>query len=69
MTLLEECGFKVNSVDLTGSGVSSFDTNGITSLAQYVEPLINILNKLGNEEKVYSLSCSFFLLKSGVKTF
>ncbi|KAJ4710764.1 Methyl esterase [Melia azedarach] len=59
MTLLEECGFKVNSVDLTGSGVSSFDTNGITSLAQYVEPLINILNKLGNEEKVILVGHDF----------
>ncbi|KAH0991306.1 hypothetical protein GBA52_002789 [Prunus armeniaca] len=36
MTLLEESGFKVDAVDLTGSGVHSFDTNSITSLAQYV---------------------------------
>ncbi|XWS34199.1 hypothetical protein CRYUN_Cryun21dG0020000 [Craigia yunnanensis] len=46
MTLLEESGFKVDAVDLTGSGVSSFDTNSITSLAQCVKPLTDIFDKL-----------------------
>ncbi|KAK3222842.1 hypothetical protein Dsin_009867 [Dipteronia sinensis] len=59
MTLLEENGFKVDVVDLTGSGVSSFDTNNITSLAQYVNPLTDIFNKLGNEEKVILVGHDF----------
>ncbi|TXG56639.1 hypothetical protein EZV62_017952 [Acer yangbiense] len=59
MTLLEENGFKVDVVDLTGSGVSSFDTNNITSLAQYVKPLTDIFNKLGNEEKVILVGHDF----------
>lgn len=52
MTLLKESGIKVDAVDLTGSGVSSCDTNSITSLEQYVKPLIDTFNELGNEEKV-----------------
>ena len=54
MTLLEEAGFKVDAVDLTGSGVSSSDTNSVTSLAQYVKPLTDILDKLDNGKKVCS---------------
>lgn len=53
MTLLEESGFKVDAVDLTGSGVSSFDTNSITSLAQYVKPLTDIFDKLEDGKKVW----------------
>jgi hypothetical protein len=48
MTLLEESGYRVDAVDLTGSGVHSFDTNSITTLAQYVKPLTDILEKLGD---------------------
>ncbi|KAK2636036.1 hypothetical protein Ddye_030828 [Dipteronia dyeriana] len=59
MTLLEENGFKVDVVDLTGSGVSSFDTNNVTSLAQYVKPLIDIFNKLGNGEEVILVGHDF----------
>lgn len=51
MTLLEEAGFKVDAVDLTGFGIHSFDTNSIKSLAQYVKPLTDILEKLGDENK------------------
>lgn len=64
MTLLEESGFKVDAVDLTGSGVHSFDTNNITSLAQYVKPLTDILENLGVGKKVcspLSLSLGFSL--------
>ncbi|PQP91658.1 putative methylesterase 11 chloroplastic [Prunus yedoensis var. nudiflora] len=56
MTLLEESGFKVDAVDLTGSGVDSFDTNSITSLAQYVKPLTDILEKLGDGKKDVALA-------------
>ncbi|KAE8661450.1 putative methylesterase 11 [Hibiscus syriacus] len=53
MTLLEEAGFKVDVVDLIGSGVSSFDTNNsITSLAHYVKPLTHIFDKLEDGNKV-----------------
>jgi hypothetical protein len=41
-------------VDLTGSGIHSFDTNGITSLSQYVKPLTDFLDKLVDGEKVLS---------------
>ncbi|KAH9772361.1 putative methylesterase 13 [Citrus sinensis] len=59
MTLLKESGFKVDAVDLTGSGVSSCDTNSITSLEQYVKPLIDTFNELGNEEKVILVGHDF----------
>ncbi|KAL6294860.1 hypothetical protein ACE6H2_003002 [Prunus campanulata] len=59
MTLLEESGFKVDAVDLTGSGVDSFDTNSITSLAQYVKPLTDILEKLGDGKKVILVGHDF----------
>ncbi|KAG5247425.1 methylesterase [Salix suchowensis] len=32
IALLEEGGFKVTAIDLAGSGIDSFDTNGITNL-------------------------------------
>ncbi|KAG7979109.1 hypothetical protein I3843_05G114100 [Carya illinoinensis] len=52
MTLLEEGGYRVDAVDLTGAGIHSFDTNSIASLAQYVKPLTDFLEKLGDGEKV-----------------
>nr|POF07602.1 putative methylesterase 13, chloroplastic [Quercus suber] len=36
ISLLEESGYRVDAVDLAGSGIHTFDTNSITSLAQYV---------------------------------
>lgn len=60
IALLEEAGFKVTAVDLTGSGIHSFDTNGITSLEQYVKPLTDLLDKLADEEKV--VFCFFVTL-------
>ncbi|KAL5741423.1 hypothetical protein ACOSP7_028155 [Xanthoceras sorbifolium] len=52
IALLEEGGFRVTAIDLTGSGIHSFDTNGITSLSQYVKPLTDFLEKLTDGEKV-----------------
>ncbi|CAM8997843.1 unnamed protein product [Rhodiola kirilowii] len=52
ISLLEDNGFKVMAVDLTGAGIHSCDPNSITSLSQYVEPLCNFLEKLSDEEKV-----------------
>ncbi|KAJ4961988.1 hypothetical protein NE237_021898 [Protea cynaroides] len=52
IALLEESGFNVDAVDLTGSGIHSYDSNSITSLSQYVKPLTTFLEKLGNGEKV-----------------
>ncbi|KAM3732128.1 hypothetical protein ACB098_11G037000 [Castanea mollissima] len=52
ITLLEESGYRVDAVDLAGSGIHTFDTNSIMSLAQYVKPLTDILEKLGDGEKV-----------------
>lgn len=52
IALLEEGGYKVTAVDLTGSGIHSFDTNSITSLSQYVKPLTEFLEKLTDGEKV-----------------
>ncbi|KAF2299304.1 hypothetical protein GH714_031428 [Hevea brasiliensis] len=59
IALLEEGGFKVTAVDLTGSGIHSFDTNGITSLSQYVKPLTNFLEKLSDGEKVILVGHDF----------
>lgn len=52
IAFLEEDGHKVTALDLTGSGIHSFDTNRITSLAQYVKPLTGFFEKLADGEKV-----------------
>lgn len=59
IALLEEAGFKVTAIDLTGSGVHSFDTNSITSLSQYVKPLSDFLEKLADGEKVILVAHDF----------
>ncbi|RZR95370.1 hypothetical protein BHM03_00024219 [Ensete ventricosum] len=52
IALLEDSKFKVSAIDLTGSGVNSFDTNKITSLPEYVKPLTDFLETLGDLDKV-----------------
>lgn len=64
IALLEESGYKVAAIDLTGSGVSSFDTNSITSLSQYVKPLTDFLEKLPEGEKVLILLYDFITIRS-----
>lgn len=59
IALLEESGYKVAAIDLTGSGVSSFDTNIITSLSQYVKPLTDFLEKLPEGKKVILVGHDF----------
>ncbi|XP_059283985.1 putative methylesterase 11, chloroplastic isoform X2 [Lycium ferocissimum] len=59
IALLEEAGFKVTAVDLTGSGVHSSDTNSITSLSQYAKPLTDFLEKLVDGEKVILVGHDF----------
>ncbi|KAI0523532.1 hypothetical protein KFK09_005927 [Dendrobium nobile] len=59
IALLQDAGFKVNAIDLTGSGINSFDTNNITSLSQYVKPLTNLLEKLGDTDKVILVGHDF----------
>ncbi|KAJ8567139.1 hypothetical protein K7X08_019347 [Anisodus acutangulus] len=59
IALLEEAGFKVTAVDLTGSGIHSFDTNSIASLSQYVQPLTDFLERLADEEKVILVGHDF----------
>lgn len=54
IALLEEGGFKVTAIDLTGSGIHSSDSNTITNLAQYVKPLTDFLENLAEGEKVFS---------------
>ena len=63
IALLEDGGFRVTAVDLTGSGIHSFDTNSITSLPQYVKPVTDFLEKLADGEKVpfYVLLLLFLL--------
>jgi len=56
ISLLEDSGFKVNAIDLTGSGIHSYNTNKISSLSEYAEPLTSYLKGLGGAEKVSSLS-------------
>lgn len=52
ISLLEDSGFRVNAIDLTGSGIHSYDTNKISSLSEYAEPLTSYLEGLGDAEKV-----------------
>ncbi|KAH6774600.1 methyl esterase 11 [Perilla frutescens var. hirtella] len=59
IALLEESGFKVTAVDLTGSGIHSFDTNNIKSLSQYVKPLTDFMEKLTDEEKIILVGHDF----------
>ncbi|KAI3970788.1 hypothetical protein MKX01_024435 [Papaver californicum] len=59
ITLLTEAGFKVDAIDLTGAGVNSFVTDSVTSLSQYVNPLTNFIEKLGDEEKVILVAHDF----------
>ncbi|XP_016497307.2 putative methylesterase 11, chloroplastic [Nicotiana tabacum] len=59
IALLEEAGFKVTAVDLTGSGIHSFDTNSITSLSQYAKPLTDFLETLADGETVILVGHDF----------
>lgn len=59
MTLLADAGFEVTAINLAGSGVHSLDANTITSLSQYVNPLISFLEKLGDDEKVILVGHDF----------
>ncbi|KAL0311715.1 UNVERIFIED_CONTAM: putative methylesterase 11, chloroplastic [Sesamum calycinum] len=59
IALLEEGGYKVTAVDLTGSGIHSSDTNSIRSLSQYVKPLTEFLEKLTDGEKVILVGHDF----------
>ncbi|CAH9092597.1 unnamed protein product [Cuscuta epithymum] len=59
ISLLEGTGFKVTAIDLTGSGLNSFDTNSITSLAQYVKPLTDFFEALPDGEKVILVGHDF----------
>ncbi|OIS96695.1 PREDICTED: putative methylesterase 11, chloroplastic isoform X2 [Nicotiana attenuata] len=51
-TLLKEAGYQVDAIDLTGSGAHFFDSNNITTLSQYVKPLTDFLENLGDDKKV-----------------
>uniref|UniRef100_A0ACD5ULV0 Uncharacterized protein n=1 Tax=Avena sativa TaxID=4498 RepID=A0ACD5ULV0_AVESA len=59
MSLLEDSGFKVNAIDLTGSGIHCSDTNKITSISEYAEPLTSYLKGLGDAEKVILIAHDF----------
>lgn len=56
IALLEEGGYRATAIDLTGSGIHSFDPNSITDLSQYVQPLTVFLKKLPDGEKVLLIS-------------
>ncbi|XP_051141380.1 putative methylesterase 11, chloroplastic [Andrographis paniculata] len=59
IALLEEVGYKVTAVDLAGAGIHSIDANNVTSLAQYVKPLVDILEKIDDGEKVILVGHDF----------
>ncbi|XP_047333146.1 putative methylesterase 11, chloroplastic [Impatiens glandulifera] len=59
IALLEEGGFRVTAIDLTGSGIHSSDANKITSLSQYVKPLADFLETLAQDEKVILVGHDF----------
>ncbi|KAL6988929.1 putative methylesterase 11, chloroplastic [Sarracenia purpurea var. burkii] len=51
IALLEEGGYRVTAIDLTGSGIHLFDTN-ITDLSQYTKPFTGLIESLADGEKV-----------------
>ncbi|XP_042441636.1 putative methylesterase 11, chloroplastic [Zingiber officinale] len=59
IALLEDSGFKVSAIDLTGSGISSFNTNKVTSIAEYAKPLTGFLEALGDLDKVILVGHDF----------
>ncbi|KAL6498596.1 putative methylesterase 11, chloroplastic [Orobanche hederae] len=59
IALLEEGGYKVTAVDLTGAGIHSFNPNSITSLSQYVKPLTDLLENLTHGRKVILVGHDF----------
>ncbi|KAJ3673093.1 hypothetical protein LUZ60_006467 [Juncus effusus] len=59
IALLEDSNFKVNAVDLTGSGIHSFDSNKITSMSQYIKPLSELLESLPQGQKVILVGHDF----------
>ncbi|PON39446.1 Methyl esterase [Parasponia andersonii] len=59
IALLEEGGFKVTAIDLTGSGIHSSNANSITNLSQYVKPLTDFLENLAEGEKVILVGHDF----------
>ncbi|XP_072971160.1 putative methylesterase 11, chloroplastic [Typha angustifolia] len=59
IALLEDSGFKVNAIDLAGSGIHSFDTNKITSISEYADPLTSFLENLSDGEKVILVGHDF----------
>uniref|UniRef100_A0A7N0T5Z0 AB hydrolase-1 domain-containing protein n=1 Tax=Kalanchoe fedtschenkoi TaxID=63787 RepID=A0A7N0T5Z0_KALFE len=52
MALLQDDGFQVTAVDLAGSGVNSADPNSISSLVEYVKPLLDVLTQVEDGGKV-----------------
>ncbi|XP_055962217.1 putative methylesterase 11, chloroplastic isoform X2 [Mercurialis annua] len=52
IALLEESGVKVDAIDLAASGTHSSDSNTITSLSQYTQPLIDFIHNLKQGHKV-----------------
>ncbi|XP_042374892.1 putative methylesterase 11, chloroplastic isoform X1 [Zingiber officinale] len=59
IALLEDSGFKVSAIDLTGSGISSFNTNKVSSIAEYAKPLTGFLEALGDLDKVILVGHDF----------
>eukprot|EP00249_Psilotum_nudum_P007270 c20439_g1_i1 orf=332-1417(+) len=59
IALLEETGCKATAIDLTGSGIDFTDPNNITSLAHYIKPLTEFLEKLSVDEKVILVGHDF----------
>jgi hypothetical protein len=58
IALLEEAGFVATALDLTGSGIDHTQTNSISTLAQYVKPLLDYLETLPESDKVSKLVTS-----------
>ncbi|CAI9780700.1 unnamed protein product [Fraxinus pennsylvanica] len=53
IALLEEGGYKVTAIDLTGSRIHSFDIDSFTSLPQYVKPLTDFFEKFADGENLF----------------
>ncbi|XP_027768509.1 methylesterase 17-like [Solanum pennellii] len=51
-SLIENCGYKVTSLDLKGAGIDPSDPNTILSFHEYNKPLLDFLSSLPHNEQV-----------------
>ncbi|CAN1225239.1 Methylesterase 10 [Linum grandiflorum] len=59
VTLLKSSGHQVTALDLGGSGIDSRRLDEVSSISDYVSPLIEFMASLGEQDKVVLVGHSF----------